>query len=212
MKSLIPVKSREYSYWLPTYDNEYPWWSHSPQEYVGALSGRHGPAMGVLEFVTTPPVSEDFASETKVRVATIEIKGNTKIPTEAIQQSLPIQPEDIITSPQLSWLITALGEHGWFQDVRLETKQIEEAVSDQQSAISSEKEVGMEGRKGGRTGTQSSSLPIFHPSISLHIRVTEALCFLLRKLKSEGTEVSPHDSSRSGFSWNLAILLSRLLD
>ena len=213
MKSLIPAKSREYSYWQPTYGNEYPWWPHSPHEYVGALSGRYGPAMGVLEFVTTPLAPEGFAPETKARVATIEIKGNTQIPTEAVQQSLPIQPEDIITSPQLSWLITALGEQGLFQDVRLETKQIEEAVNDQQSAISSEKEAGMEGRKGGRTGTQSSSLPISHPSISLHIRVTEAPMLFAQQIKIAGNRSFPSRFIKEWFqleSGYLAVAAVRL--
>ena len=82
--------------------------------------------MGILEFITTPSaLLKTFASETKVQVATIEIKGNTTISTEAIQQTLPIQPEDVITSSQLSWLIAELQEQGWFQDVRLETQQVD---------------------------------------------------------------------------------------
>ena len=222
MKSLIPAKSREYSYWQPTYDNEHPWWPHSPHEYVGALSGRYGPAMGVLEFVTTPPVSEDFASETQVRVATIEIIGNTKIPTEAVQQSLPIQPEDIIAIPQLSWLITELGEQGWFQDVRLETKQVNvgdeadnssQRNSNQPSAVSGQKEAGMEDRKGGRTGTQSPSLPIFHPSISLHIRVTEAPVLFAQHIKIEGNRSFPSRFIKEWFqleSGYLAVAAVRL--
>ena len=206
MKSLIPATSREYSYWLPIYDNEHPWWSHSPQEYTGPLSGRYGPAMGILEFVTTPLASEDFASEVKVRVATIEIKGNTTIPTEVVQQSLPIQPEDVITSPQLSWLITEVREQGWFQDVRLETQQVdidgEEAVkknSDQQSAISGQKETGMEERKGGRLENEegdptfpSSNLPTDSlPRVSLHIRVTEAPVHFAQHIKIEGNRSFP---------------------
>ena len=207
MKSLIPAKSREYSYWQPTYDNEFPWWPHSPHEYVGALSGRYGPAMGVLEFVTTPPVSEDFASETKVRVATIEIEGNTKIPTEAVQQSLPIQTEDIITSPQLSWLITELGEQGLFQDVRLETKQVnvgdEEAVSSQQpeglvspdTALPTTDNRKDFRRRGGfphgRPHTVDSSEPRTIPSISLHIRVTEAPVLFAQEIKIEGNRSFP---------------------
>ena len=196
MKSLIPAKSREYSYWLPTYDNEYPWWPHSPHEYVGALSGRYGPAMGVLEFVTTPPASEGFAPETKVRVATIEIKGNTKIPTEVVQRSLPIQPEDIITSRQLSWLITELQEQGWFQDVRLETQQIdvgdEETVSgqrnsNQQSAISSQKEDVISPENLLTENRKPKTLP----SVSLHIRVTEAPVLFAQQIKIEGNRSFP---------------------
>lgn len=186
-KSLIPNTTREYSYWLPIYDDEHPWWPHSPQEYMGALSGRYGPAMGVLEFVTTPLASEDFAPEAKLKVAAIEIKGNTKIPTEVIQKFLPVQPADIITIPQLSWLIAELRERDWFQDARLETQQVdvgEEPVSDQQ-------ETGMEDKKSGREGTQTSRLPDFQPSVNLHIRVTEAPVFFAQHIKIEGNRSFP---------------------
>ena len=201
--SLIPATSREYSYWLPIYDTERPWWPHSPQEYTGPLAGRYGSAMGLLEFITLPLASTDFASETKIRVATLEIKGNTTIPTEVVQQSLPIQPEDVITTPHLSWLIAELREQDWFQDVRLETRQVErdseEANSGQQSAVSNQQETGMEERKGGRLEDEegdptfpSSNLPTDSvPSVSLHIRVTEAPVLFAQQIKIEGNRSFP---------------------
>ena len=186
MKSLIPATSREYSYWLPIYDTEHPWWPHSPQEYTGPLTGRYGPAMGILEFITTPLTSEDFASETKVRVATIEIKGNTTIPTEVVQQSLPIQPEDVITSPQLSWLIAELREHGWFQDVRLETQQVNGSSEDSSDLAS---------------------------RVSLHIRVTEAPVLFAEQIKIKGNRSFPSRFIKEWFqleSGYLAVALVRL--
>ena len=216
-KSLIPATSREYSYWLPTYDTEHPWWPHSPQEYTGPLAGRYGPAMGVLAFIPTPLTPENFASETKVRVATLEIKGNSVIPTEVVRRSLPIQPEDVITISQLSWLIAELQEQDRFQNVRLETKQVEggdeEDSSRQQSAVSSQKEAGIAGRKGGRTGTQSSSLPIFHPSVSLHIRVTEAPVLFAQHIKIEGNRSFPSQFIKEWFqleSGYLAVAVVKL--
>ena len=164
MKSLIPAKSREYSYWLPIYDTEHPWWPHSPHEYTGPLSGRYGPAMGILQFVTTPTVSEDFVSEVKFKVAAIEIKGNTTIPTEIIQQFLPIQPEDVITDTQLSWLITELQEQSWFQDVRLETQQI---------------------------NIDGEASPDTVSSVSLHIRVTETPLLFAQDIKIKGNRTFP---------------------
>ena len=186
-KSLIPNTTREYSYWLPIYDDEHPWWPHSPQEYMGALSGRYGPAMGVLEFVTTSLTSDDFAPEAKFKVAAIEIKGNTKIPTEIIQKFLPVQPENIITISQLSWLIAELRERDWFQDARLETQQVdvsEEPVSDQQ-------ETGTEDGENGREGTQPVRLPDFQPSVNLNIHVTEAPVFFAQHIKIEGNRSFP---------------------
>ena len=213
MESLIPATSREYSYWLPIYDNEHPWWPHSPHEYVGALSGYYGPAMGVLEFITTPLASEDFASEAKFRVAAIEIKGNTTIPTEIVQQSLPIQPEDIITSPQLAWLIAELRERDSFQDVRLETKQIsvdsEEAVSVQQSAIGSKKkDVTSPDLSLPKTENRK---PITIPSVSLHIRVTEAPILFARQIKIDGNRSFPSQFIEEWFQLEAGYLAATIV-
>ena len=123
VEDLTATTQREYSYWLPTYDTEHPWWFHSPQEYVGALSERYAPALGPLNFVKMPSESaETFTAEERFLISTIQIEGNTTIPTEAILQNIPIQPGGITTSSQLAWLIAELRNHDWFQDVRLETR------------------------------------------------------------------------------------------
>ncbi|MDE0688791.1 MAG: BamA/TamA family outer membrane protein [Candidatus Poribacteria bacterium] len=212
MKSLIPATSREYSYWLPIYDTERPWWPHTPQEYTGPLAGRYGPAMGILEFITTPLASEDFASKTKVRVATIEIKGNTTISTEAVQQALPIQVEDVITSSQLSWLIAELQEQGWFQDVRLETQQVDVA---NEESISSQQATGRQDWKDGRLvdGGKYPIFPSFNPPINLHIRVTEAPVLFAQQIKIEGNRSFPSRFIKEWFqleSGYLAVAIVRL--
>ena len=122
-ENLALTPQREYSYWLPTYDTEHPWWPHSPQQYVGTLSERYAPAMGILSFVPAAPIfSETFTSEEQFRVTTVHVEGNTTITTEAVQENIPIQSGDVVTGSQLSWLIAELREHDWFQDVRLETR------------------------------------------------------------------------------------------
>ena len=226
-KSLIPATTREYSYWQPIYDDEYPWWPHSPQEYVGALSGRYGPAMGFLEFVTMPLASEDFAPEAKFKVAAIEIKGNTKISTEIIQKSLPVQPEDIITLSQLSWLIAELREQGWFQDVRLETQQVDvdeelvnkngkEAIGNRQER----KEVFGAATKTSLPTTdnrQPTAIPAFQPSVNLHIQVTEAPVLFAQQIKIEGNRSFPSQfivdwfQLKSGYLAAAVVKLKQLL-
>ena len=122
--NLVSTTQREYSYWLPTYNSEHPWWFHSPHQYMGVLSERSAPAMGVLNLGTGPSTAaEAFTSEEKFQVTAVEIEGNTAIPTEVIQQNVPIQSGDVITVSQLSWLIGELGAHDLFQDARLETRQ-----------------------------------------------------------------------------------------
>ena len=161
---LAPTTQREYSYWLPTYDSEHPWWPHAPHQYVGILSERQAPAMGVLGFVkASPTFYQTFTSEEKFRVTAVEIEGNTSIPTEVIQHYLPIQPEGIITGSQLSWFIAELRDHDWFQDVRLETRQ--------ESPVT------------GESG-------IF-PGVSVHIKVTEAPVILARKVEIDGNRSFP---------------------
>lgn len=163
-EDFVPTTEREYSYWLPTYDSEYPWWPHAPHEYVGILSERYAPAMGVLGFVkASPTFYQTFTSEEKFRVTAIEIEGNTSIETAAIQHFLPIQPADVITGSHLSWLIAELQNHDWFQDVRLETKH------------------------GDIAPGESEVLPV----ISVHIRVTEAPVMLARKVKINGNRSFP---------------------
>ncbi len=104
---------REYSYWLPTYDVEHPWWPHWKE------------AMGALKLVTAQPqLAENFGTEEKLHVTTLEIEGNTRIPTEIVQNHILIKHGDVITNSQLSWLIAGLENHDWFQAARLETEAI----------------------------------------------------------------------------------------
>ena len=169
------AEQREYSYWLPTYDTEHPWWFHTPQQYVGALSERSAPAMGLLNFVTMPPEpSETFTAEEQFLVSAIEIEGNTKITTEAILQNIPIQPGSIATGSQLAWLIEELRNHDWFQDVRLETRQEQLPLENQES-----------------------------PRVfSVHIRVTEAPVISAQLIKIDGNRSFPTYLIKEWFQLN----------
>ena len=122
---LVSTIQTEYSYWLPTYYDEHPWWPHLPHEYTEPLSEYIAPAMGVLRFEKRSPfAAETFAAEEQFRVSAIEIEGNTVMPTEVIQQQIPIRPGDMITGSQLSWLLAELRNQDRFQDARLETRQV----------------------------------------------------------------------------------------
>ena len=186
MEHLISTTQREYSYWLPTYYNEYPWWPHSPHEYAAPLSEHIAPAMGVLHFVTSPPPSSDtFAAEAQLRIASVEIEGNTVIPTEVVQQQIPIQPGDVITSTQLSWLLAEMRNRDWFQDVRLETKQVQ---TDNRGS-------------GHRAPT------------SVHVQIKEAPVVFARQVKIDGNRSLPAEFIKEWFhleSGYLAVEVVRL--
>ena len=171
----VLTTQREYSYWQPTYDTEHPWWVHAPQEYVGALSERSAPAMGLLNFVTMlPESSETFTAEEQFLVSAIEVEGNTKITTEAILQNIPIQPGSITTGSQLAWLIAELRNHDWFQDVRLETRQEQPALENQEKSR------------------------VF----SVHIRVTEAPVISAELIRIDGNRSFPTYLIKEWFQLN----------
>ena len=183
---LVSTTEREYSYWLPTYDTEHPWWFHSPHEYAETLAERYGPAMGILNFVKAPSASaETFTTEERFKVSTIQIEGNTTIPTEIIQQNIPIQSGDVITGSQLAWLIAELRNHDWFQDVRLETRQEQLPPGD----------------------------PGFPPIFSLHIRVTEVPVISAQLIRIDGNRSFPTHFIKEWFQVNpgyLGVAAARL--
>ena len=171
----VLTTQREYSYWQPTYDTEHPWWVHAPQEYVGALSERSAPAMGLLNFVTMQAESsETFTAEEQFLVAAIEVEGNTKITTEAILQNIPIQPGSMTTGSQLAWLIAELRNHDWFQDVHLETRQEQPPLENQEK-----------------------------PRVfSVHIRVTEAPVISAQLIRINGNRSFPTYLIKEWFQLN----------
>ena len=175
IEDLVLTTQREYSYWLPTYDTEHPWWFHGPQEYVGALSERSAPAMGLLNFVTMQAESfETFTAEAQFLVSEIEVEGNTKITTEAILQNIAIQPGTMTTSSQLAWLIAELRNHDWFQDVRLETKQEQPPLENQENPR----------------------------AFSVHIRVTEAPVISAESIRIDGNRSFPTYLIKEWFQLN----------
>ncbi len=102
-------KNREFSYWIPTYDTETPWWPH------------YRDRMGRLQFTAVSEESALIGIEEQLEIGEIEIKGNSEIPTLEIVQQIPFQIGEVITSSQLSWLVGELEEHPWLRKARLDT-------------------------------------------------------------------------------------------
>lgn len=105
-----PTLHREYSYWSPVYDEEYPWWPHWKE------------GMGRLKLVKPEPsTSKTFEVSESLEVNAVEVEGNTTIPTDVILKHVPITSGDTITNEQLAWLIAELENFDWFQKVELKT-------------------------------------------------------------------------------------------
>ena len=114
---------REFSYWIPMYDDEFPWWPHWKE------------GMGLLKLVkgqTTVSGSLDVTAHYEVK--DIEIIDNLKIPTSEMKKFSPFSPGDSITNEQISWMLTELEYYDEFKDA-----QIEILVSDSESPGSSPK-------------------------------------------------------------------------
>ena len=136
-------KPTEYSYWSPTYDELQPWWPH--------WSDR----LGVIRLVEkeNSESAQGFEFVERFSLATIEVEGNSDIPTSELLEQIPFQPGDIISGDELSWLSREFEALDWFSDVRVET-----------SAV-------MEGEV-AEEGDEPLPIPIF--KVNLRIHVTEA--------------------------------------
>ncbi len=110
-----PVVHHEYSYWLPIYDEEYPWWPHWKE------------GMGKLKLVEKHPLfTESFDASDYFTVNAIEIEGNKTIPYDVLLGRIPIALGATITNEQLSRLISHLEYLDWFEKVELNTAIVEE--------------------------------------------------------------------------------------
>ncbi len=100
---------REFSYWIPMYDDEFPWWPHWKQ------------GMGLLKLVKTQPtVPGSLDATAHYEVKDIEIIDNLKIPTGEMKTFSPFSPGDSITNEQISWMLTELEYYDEFKDAQIE--------------------------------------------------------------------------------------------
>ena len=136
-------KPTEYSHWSPTYDELQPWWPHWFDR------------LGVIRLVEkeNSESAQGFEFVEQFSLATIEVEGNSDIPTSELLEKIPFQPGDIISGDELSWLSREFEALDWFSDVRVET-----------SAVMEEEVV--------EEGDEPPPIPIF--KVNLRIRVTEA--------------------------------------
>lgn len=110
-----PFVHREYSYWLPMYDEEYPWWPHWKE------------GMGKLKLDEKHPLfTESFDISDYFIVNEIQIEGNKTIPNDVLLGRIPITVGATITNEELSRLISHLENLDWFEKVLLTTANVEE--------------------------------------------------------------------------------------
>ena len=147
-------KPTEYSYWSPTYDELQPWWPH--------WSDR----MGVIRLAEKENFesAQGFEFVERFSLATIEVEGNSDIPTSELLKKIPFQPGDIISVDELSWLSREFEALDWFSDVHIGTSP-DPSGSSSTTGQAIEEEVVEE-------SDEPPPIPIF--KVNLRIRVTEA--------------------------------------
>lgn len=104
-----PVVHREYSYWLPMYDEEYPWWPHWKE------------GMGKLKLTGKQHFFDSFDVRDSFIVSAIDIEGNKIIPNDVLLEKIPITIGATLTNEQLTRLFSELENWDWFEKVELKT-------------------------------------------------------------------------------------------
>lgn len=107
------VVHREYSYWLPMYDEKYPWWPHWKE------------GMGTLKLAGKQPFPEPFDVRGNFIVSAIDIEGNKTIPHDVLLEKIPITIGATITNEQLTRLFSELENWDWFEKVELKTAAVD---------------------------------------------------------------------------------------
>ena len=179
-EELNPVVQRKYSYWLPIYDEKYPWWPHWKE------------GMGKLKLIAEQPtIPETYEISEKFIVAAVEIEGNKIIPTEVVLNEIPIMPENIFTNRQLSRLIAELENNDWFQEVQLKTVVMETEEQKHQSD-------NLPGNSlenadiGGGESRKIEELPNTEPlKVTVQISLTEAPIKFAEKINIKGNRSFP---------------------
>ncbi len=178
---LHPVVQREYSYWLPIYDEKYPWWPHW-KDGMGKLRLVQKQADSPASY----QVSEQFI------VQSVEIDGNKNIPTEELLKKIPIVAGSTITNEQLSRVFIELENSDLFQEVQLKTVVMETKELNHQSVdpiVKSQNPVDIEVGGNGLSGNNSNINPL---RVILQISIEETPVDFVRLVSINGNKSFPN--------------------
>ena len=176
---LNTVVQREYSYWRPIYDEEYPWWPHW-------LEG-----MGKLKLIGKQSSTDSFDVTDYFIVSTIEIEGNNTIPTEVLLKQIPISTGDTITNEQLTHLLSALENLDWFEKVELKTVAVDPAETKILQFNLANTEPDDQQPEGNDIPKDESLLNTGLPKVTVRINVTESPVQFANKIDIVGNRSFP---------------------
>ena len=171
-----PVVHREYSYWLPMYDEEYPWWPHWKE------------GMGKLKLVEKHPLFMDsFDVSDCFIVNAIAIEGNKTIPNDVLLSRIPIAIGATLTNEQLTRLISHLEYLDWIETVQLNTTVVEQEETESKPTNPSESS----SEDGNDTAKNDSLLNTGLLKVNVKISVTETDVQYTEKINIRGNRSFP---------------------
>ena len=186
-------ENREFSYWMPTYNMQAPWWPH------------YRDRMGRLQFAEAGEESALFGIDQQLQIGEIEIKGNSEISTLEIVRQIPFQIGETITGSQLSWLVDELNEHPWLRKARLDTIPLDSVEG--KGHVYSHEIVGKDTAESiqhlnGADTTMDEENALLPLRLALRIHVTEFSSVILEKLEFTGNSHYKSSMLRKWFGLN----------
>ncbi|RKU28653.1 hypothetical protein C6497_07785 [Candidatus Poribacteria bacterium] len=186
-KNIDRIFQREYSYWLPIHNEEHPWWPHSRE------------AMGTLKFLENANIADTYTYTNKLEIGSIEINGNTTIPSETILKQLPFSSGNIISNEQLIWMLDEISTHDWFKVVKLQTSIVENTENSEQ--VKSEEvlsnNIDITDYENIKDGNNQNTSQI---KLNLQFDVTESTIEYISNIKIDGNKSFPGSFIKNWFN------------
>lgn len=194
--NIDPVLIREYSYWLPHFDKEHPWWPHWIE------------GMGTLKLVENLTSNSDpFDITDNMKVTSVEITGNKVIPTAFLLHQIPIKQGDVVSSEQLGWLLSELRNYNLFEDVQLMTVPYETESALPASPQLPSEPIISESRN-PETNTNNIQKQDEPSKVILQLKVEEKNVLLTRNIKIEGNKSFPAQFIKDWFNLSHGFMVS----
>ncbi|MCG9128044.1 BamA/TamA family outer membrane protein [Candidatus Poribacteria bacterium] len=177
-QSINRLTQREYSYWMPTYNDDHPWWPHSTE------------VLGTISFEENNNYDESSTFANNLKISSIEIGGNNIIPSNIILEQLPFSTGSIISNEQLSWMLDVLSGLDWFKDVNLKSAIVEKTKNEEIINPDNEPPIIED------TSIDGNPKVINNPvtsviNVNLQFEVTESPIKYIRKVSIEGNKSFP---------------------
>src|SRR5262249_44730091 len=81
------------------------------------------PASLLLAIILSAPRLHAFQSEAPIRIETLEIRGNHRIPSDTIKYNIQSKPGDLLSMDVIRRDVKTLFAQGFFEDIRVDSEE-----------------------------------------------------------------------------------------